>query len=88
MRNVEWFEQIGIDDVPHVGGKNASLGEMYQELDGKGVKVPNGFATTAEAFREFLRVNDLEAEIATHRRRLGPLATSTISPPARGRSAR
>ncbi len=65
MRNVEWFEQIGIDDVPHVGGKNASLGEMYQELDGKGVKVPNGFATTADAFREFLRVNDLESEIAS-----------------------
>lgn len=64
MRNVEWFEQISIDDVPHVGGKNASLGEMYQELDSKGVKVPNGFATTAEAFREFLRVNDLETEIA------------------------
>ena len=64
MRNVEWFDEISIDDVPHVGGKNASLGEMYRELDGKGVKVPNGFATTAEAFTEFLRVNDLETEIA------------------------
>ncbi len=63
MQNVEWFGQIGIDDVPHVGGKNASLGEMYQELASKGVKVPNGFATTAEAFREFLRVNDLEEKI-------------------------
>ncbi len=64
MANIEWFEKIGIDDVPHVGGKNASLGEMYRELGSQGVKVPNGFATTAEAFREFLTVNDLDDEIA------------------------
>ena len=64
MANIEWFEKISIEDVPHVGGKNASLGEMYQELKDKGVKVPNGFATTADAFREFLRVNDLESTIA------------------------
>jgi pyruvate,water dikinase len=64
MRNVEWFKDIGIDDVPHVGGKNASLGEMYRELHSKGVKVPNGFATSAEAFRDFLRVNELDDRIA------------------------
>ena len=63
MTNVEWFKDIGIDDVPHVGGKNASLGEMYRELDDKGVRVPNGFATTADAFREFLTVNELDTEI-------------------------
>ena len=64
MANIEWFEKISIEDVPHVGGKNASLGEMYRELGSRGVKVPNGFATTAEAFREFLTVNDLDDEIA------------------------
>jgi pyruvate,water dikinase len=43
---VRWFGEIGIDDVPSVGGKNASLGEMYRELGSRGVKVPNGFAVT------------------------------------------
>jgi pyruvate,water dikinase len=47
---VRWFEEIRIEDVPLVGGKNASLGEMYRELGTRGVKVPNGFAATAEAY--------------------------------------
>ncbi len=46
---IRWFEQIGIEDVPLVGGKNASLGEMYRELKDKGIKIPNGFAVSAEA---------------------------------------
>ncbi len=49
-----WFDQIGIDDVGLVGGKNASLGEMYRELTDKGVLVPNGFAVTARAYRYLL----------------------------------
>jgi pyruvate, water dikinase len=48
------FAEIGIDDVPLVGGKNASLGEMYRELTSHGLKVPNGFAITAEAYRHVL----------------------------------
>lgn len=48
---IRWFEEISIGDVPLVGGKNASLGEMYRELTPKGVKIPNGFAVTAEAYR-------------------------------------
>ncbi len=51
---VRWFSDLGIDDVPLVGGKNASLGEMYRELTPQGVKVPNGFAVTAEAYRYVL----------------------------------
>jgi pyruvate,water dikinase len=47
---VRWFEEIRIEDVPLVGGKNASLGEMYRELGTRGVKIPNGFAATAEAY--------------------------------------
>jgi len=51
---IRFFNQIGIADVPLVGGKNASLGEMYRELTPQGVKVPNGFATTADAYRYVL----------------------------------
>jgi pyruvate, water dikinase len=47
---VRWFKDIKIEDVPLVGGKNASLGEMYRELAGRGVKIPNGFAVTAGAY--------------------------------------
>lgn len=61
---VRWFEEIGIADVPDVGGKNASLGEMYRELAGKGVKIPNGFATTAGAYRSFLHDTKLDRAIA------------------------
>ncbi|MCM2304718.1 MAG: phosphoenolpyruvate synthase, partial [Elusimicrobia bacterium] len=53
VRLVRWFEDISIEDVPSVGGKNASLGEMYRALSPKGVPVPNGFAITAEAYRRF-----------------------------------
>ena len=61
---IAWFDTIGIDDVGRVGGKNASLGEMYQRLACQGVRVPNGFATTADAYRMFLRHNDLDGRIA------------------------
>ena len=62
-RFVLWFDEIGIGDVPSVGGKNASLGEMYQELSGKGIKVPYGFAITAYAYRHFLEKSDIRREI-------------------------
>ena len=61
--HILWFEEIGIGDVHLVGGKNASLGEMYRELAEQGVRVPNGFAITAEAYREFLRDARLDAHI-------------------------
>jgi pyruvate,water dikinase len=57
------FSDLGIDDVPLVGGKNASLGEMFQALSGEGVMIPNGFATTAQAYRDYLTHNGLEARI-------------------------
>ena len=62
---VKWFEELGIEDVPSVGGKNASLGEMYHELAAKGVKVPNGFAVTADAYRAFLQEAQLDGTIKT-----------------------
>ncbi len=65
MESVIWFEDLGMDDVERVGGKNASLGEMISNLTSVGVRVPGGFATTAEAYRAFLahggladRIND------------------------------
>ncbi len=58
---VVWFEDLSIADVPLVGGKNASLGEMVRELGGSGVRVPAGFATTADAFRAFLAANGIES---------------------------
>lgn len=60
---IRWFADTTIADVPIVGGKNASLGEMYRELGQQGVRVPNGFATTAEAFRHFLKVTGIDLEV-------------------------
>ncbi len=62
---VVFFEKLGRDDVPFVGGKNASLGEMIQNLSQSGVKVPPGFATTAEAYRDFMRENGLDTRLQT-----------------------
>lgn len=54
LRNVIWYNQLGMNDVDKVGGKNASLGEMITNLSDLGVSVPNGFATTSQAFNDFL----------------------------------
>jgi pyruvate,water dikinase len=58
-----WFDELGMNDVERVGGKNASLGEMISNLAGAGVSVPNGFATTAHAYREFLAHDNLADRI-------------------------
>ena len=63
QRHIAWFSELGMDDVEHVGGKNASLGEMISHLHEVGVHVPNGFATTAAAYREFLAHDNLDARI-------------------------
>ena len=60
---IAWFDALTVRDVPRVGGKNASLGEMVRMLKDKGVRVPDGFATTAAAFREYVVVNGIEAEL-------------------------
>lgn len=56
---IKKFSEVNIEDVAQVGGKNASLGEMFSKLSSKGIKVPNGFATTAFAFQHFLEENKL-----------------------------
>jgi pyruvate,water dikinase len=58
-RFIKWFDSISIDDIPVVGGKNASLGEMFRELTPKGINVPNGFAITATGYRHFLESTGL-----------------------------
>ncbi|MDY0308199.1 MAG: phosphoenolpyruvate synthase [Castellaniella sp.] len=63
MSYVVSFEQLRMTDVDSVGGKNASLGEMISQLAGAGVRVPGGFATTADAFRDFLKSSGLDARI-------------------------
>ena len=60
---IKFFKELTIFDVPSVGGKNASLGEMYRKLSDKGINVPNGFATTADAYRYFLESTGLKKDI-------------------------
>jgi len=61
---IRWFREIDLDDVGTVGGKNASLGEMIRELTPKGIRIPDGFATTADAYRLFLKYSGLDEKIA------------------------
>ncbi|MDE2296859.1 MAG: phosphoenolpyruvate synthase [Burkholderiales bacterium] len=65
MKYIRWFSELGVGDVPLVGGKNASLGEMYGALTSQGVRVPNGFAVTADAYRRVL--DDADAWPRLHR---------------------
>lgn len=73
---IKWFADLSIEDVPLVGGKNASLGEMVRELAGKGVNVPDGFAITAEAYLHFIREAGLDDFI---RRTLDDLDTHDMA---------
>lgn len=63
MRNILWFKDITLDDVVLVGGKNASLGEMIQELKSEGIAVPDGFATTSRAYFDFLEQGGIRERI-------------------------
>lgn len=63
MRYIRFFNELHLSDIPLVGGKNASLGEMYQKLSTKGILVPNGFATTSEAYHLLLAENKIKEKI-------------------------
>ncbi|MCB1614681.1 MAG: phosphoenolpyruvate synthase [Pseudomonadales bacterium] len=69
--DILWFDQVSISSIGEVGGKNASLGEMYCQLSSQGIKVPFGFATTAGLFRAFITNNQLEEPIANELEKLG-----------------
>src|SRR6478609_4366931 len=62
MTNVLWFSSLGMKDLDLVGGKNASLGEMVANLASAGVRVPDGFATTADAYRRFVAQEGLATD--------------------------
>ncbi|HHL40937.1 MAG TPA: phosphoenolpyruvate synthase [Deltaproteobacteria bacterium] len=62
-RFIRWFGELGIEDVPLVGGKNASLGEMYRELTPRGVRIPDGFAVTAEGYRHVIESAGIEERL-------------------------
>ena len=75
MRYIKSFSEIRMTDVPEVGGKNASLGEMYTQLTEHGVRIPDGFASTSEAFHNFLDYNKLTKKI---NKELDELDTSDV----------
>ncbi|MFN0129263.1 MAG: phosphoenolpyruvate synthase [Verrucomicrobiales bacterium] len=83
---IRWFTELTIDDIPLVGGKNASLGEMVRELSSQGVRVPDGFAVTAEAYRLFIRQAGLDEVIRRHLHGLDTRDTENLS--SRGRAVR
>ncbi len=83
---VIWFKDLRIENVPQVGGKNAALGEMYASLTPLGVNVPNGFAITAEAYRQFLKTTGLGKEISGILRGLNTSKLSDLQ--ARGKKVR
>ncbi len=76
MTAIRRFSEIKISDIPSVGGKNASLGEMYSALSSKGIAVPDGFAITSDGYQFFLKKNNLEEKIS---RLLEKLDTSSFS---------
>ncbi|MDM5271688.1 phosphoenolpyruvate synthase [Sulfurovum sp. zt1-1] len=69
---IKWFNELGMDDVDLVGGKNASLGEMYRHLSAEGILIPNGFAVTAKAYEEILSFNNAWEELETELKNLDP----------------
>ena len=72
------FSELTIADVPLVGGKNASLGEMYRDLGNKGVLIPNGFAVTAAAYRYFIEKAGIKEQIKTILTGLKPNSTKDL----------
>lgn len=83
---IRWFEALSLEDVPLVGGKNASLGEMYRELSPQGIRVPNGFAVTAAAYRHVIASGGIGAEME---KTLAGLDTANVAELARrGRAVR
>lgn len=79
MPYILFFNQIGISDINKVGGKNASLGEMFNRLSPYGISVPDGFAITASAYRQFLTENNLEERLQGALQKLDPIHLSNLS---------
>jgi len=81
-----WFKEISAKDVPLVGGKNASLGEMFSKLTKKGINIPDGFAITTKAYRGFVKTNKIDKELKEIFRKLDSKSIKSIQ--KTGRAAR
>ena len=77
--HIKWFKEINIEDVPSVGGKNASLGEMYQALTSQGINIPNGYAITAQAYFYFIEEVGIREEIRNILKDLDHTDTDNLS---------
>jgi len=75
---ISFFEEISLKDVPLVGGKNASLGEMFSKLSQKGIKIPNGFAINAEAFNYYLKFNKIDEKLKEIFKRFNPKSLKSL----------
>jgi len=73
-----WFDQVSKKDIPLVGGKNASLGEMFSKLTQKGVKIPNGFALTTDAYWHYLRINKIDKELKKIFQKFNPKSIKSL----------
>ncbi len=71
MKYIKWFEDVGSDQAAEVGGKNASLGEMISKLKNRGIRIPDGFATTSEAYRMFVKENDIQDKLEAALKEMG-----------------
>jgi len=78
QKNILWLKEITMEDVPLVGGKNASLGEMYKALSKKGVNIPDGFALTTRAYWRFLRANKLDKKLKEIFKKFNPESIRSI----------
>jgi len=85
-RYILWFKNIKIEDVPFVGGKNASLGEMYRNLTAKDMNIPNGFALTSKAYFYFLKENGIDKELKTLFNKFNPKSIDSLQ--STGKQAR
>ncbi|MBU3918356.1 phosphoenolpyruvate synthase, partial [Patescibacteria group bacterium] len=77
-RYILWFKNIKIEDVPFVGGKNASLGEMYRNLTAKDMNIPNGFALTSKAYFYFLKENGIDKELKALFKKFKPKSIDSL----------
>ena len=86
QKNILWFDEIRMEDVPLVGGKNASLGEMYTQLTSKGVNIPYGFAITSAFYWKFIKANELDKKLLEIFKNLDPKNLQSVR--AVGKAAR
>jgi len=78
QQNILWFKEITKNDTPLVGGKNASLGEMYSRLVKKGVNIPNGFALTSKAYWYYLKANKIDEKIKELFKKFNPKSIKSL----------